>query len=74
MYSTIVEYIGRKTMIILKQRNKIRRDSSKRPKSLILSIPASIRDILELEHGTEVSWTVCAENDKKKIVIEKIDD
>lgn len=75
LYSVYVEYKGgEKKMIILKTRNKIRRDSTKRPKSLILSIPASVRDVMELEHGTEISWTICSEDDKKKIIIEKIDD
>ena len=60
-------------MIILKMRNKIRRDTKARPKSLILPIPAQIRDTMNFEHGTEVTWTICSENEKLKIVIEKVD-
>ena len=54
-------------------RNKIRRDTKARPKSLILPIPAQIRDTMNFEHGTEVTWTICSENEKLKIVIEKVD-
>jgi hypothetical protein len=59
-------------MIILRTEKKIRRDSNKRPKSLILSIPANMRDILEFEHGTEVILTVCSnKNDELQLVVQK---
>lgn len=58
-------------MILLKMRNKIRRDSKQRPKSLILPIPAQIRDTMDFEHGTPVTWTVCSKNNELKIIIQK---
>ena len=60
-------------MILLKMKNKIRRDSKQRPKSLILPIPAQIRDTMKFEHGTPVTWTVCSNEEKNelKIIIQK---
>lgn len=62
-------------MIILRTEKKIRRDTAARPKSLILPIPANMRDILEFEHGTEVILTVCSndENELQLVVKKKID-
>ena len=61
-------------MILLKMRKKIRRDTAARPKSLILPIPAQIRDMMEFEHGTEITMEVCLnENKEKYIKVQKID-
>ncbi len=60
-------------MILLKTRKKIRRDTAARPKSLILPIPAQIRDIMEFEHGTEITITVCLDkNNEKYLRVQKI--
>lgn len=59
-------------MIFLRTEKKIRRDSKQHPKSLILSIPANMRDILEFEHGTEVILTVCSnEKNELRLVVQK---
>lgn len=48
--------------------------SKQRPKSLILRIPAAVRDIMEFEHGTSINIEVCLdENDKKFVKISKED-
>ena len=53
---------------------KLRKVSNQRPKSLILSIPANVRDIMEFEHGTHVKMEVCLDdNNKKYIKISKTD-
>ena len=52
---------------------KTRRVSTKRPQALILPIPATIRDIMKIEHGTEVTLTVCLENEKTYLRVEKQD-
>lgn len=53
---------------------KLRKVSNNRPKSLILSIPANVRDIMEFEHGTSVKIEVCLDQENKKFVkISKID-
>lgn len=59
---------------IVKCEAKIRRASHQRPKSLILSISPTIRDIMNFEHGTPVILEVCLdENDKKFVKISKKD-
>lgn len=59
-------------MIILKTEKKVRRHNKQRPKSLILPIPANMRDIMELEHGTEVTLTLCSnEKNELQIVVQK---
>lgn len=59
-------------MILLRTEKKIRRDNKQRPKSLILSIPANMRDLLEFEHGTDVILTVCSnEKDELQLVVQK---
>jgi len=60
-------------MELLEKSNKVRRDSKQRPNSLILSIPAQIRDLMNLTHGTPIKWTVCVENEKIYCKIEKQD-
>ena len=53
---------------------KIRRASHRRPKSLILSINPTIRDIMKFEHETPIKMEVCLdENNKKFVKISKKD-
>lgn len=59
--------------LLLKTRTKIRRRSKKQQQALILNIPAQIRDIMKIEHGTEVTLTVCLENEKLYLRVEKQD-
>jgi len=59
--------------LLLKTRTKIRRRSKKQQQALILNIPAQIRDIMKIEHGTEVTLTVCLENEKTYLRVEKQD-
>jgi len=59
--------------LLLKTRTKIRRRSKKQQQALILNIPAQIRDIMKIEHGTEVTLTVCLENEKIYLRVEKQD-
>jgi hypothetical protein len=59
-------------MILLRTEKKVRRTNKQRPKSLILPIPANMRDILEFEHGTEVILTVCSnEKQELQLVVQK---
>jgi len=59
-------------MIILRTEKKIRRDTASRPRSLILPIPANMRDVLEFEHGTEVILTVCSNDENElQLVVKK---
>ena len=60
-------------MLIMRTAKKLRKRSNDRPKSLVLHIPAAVRDIMEFEHGTEVQIDVIAENDEKYVVIRKQD-
>ena len=60
-------------MLIMQTAKKLRKRSNDRPKSLVLHIPAAVRDIMEFEHGTEVQIDVIAENDEKYVVIRKQD-
>lgn len=60
-------------MLIMRIAKKLRKRSNERPKSLVLHIPAAVRDIMEFEHGTEVQIDVIAENDEKYVVIRKQD-
>ena len=59
--------------LLLKTRTKIRRRSKKQQQALILNIPAQIRDIMKIEHGTEVTLTVCLEKEKIYLRVEKQD-
>lgn len=59
--------------LLLKTRTKIRRRSKKQQQALILNIPATIRDVMKFEHGTEVTLTVCLENEKIYLRVEKQD-
>ena len=47
---------------------KIRKVSNQRPKSLILTIPATCRDIMGFEHGTPVKLEVCTDEHNKKYI------
>lgn len=59
--------------LITRITKKIQKKSKTRPKSLILYLPASVRDIVGLQDGTEVNIDVILENDEKIIQIRKID-
>ena len=59
--------------LITRINRKIQKKSKTRPKSLILYIPAEVRDIVGLQDGTEVNIDVILENDEKIIQIRKID-
>jgi hypothetical protein len=50
-------------------KNKVRKVSNKRPTALILPIPATIRDVMNFEHGSEVKWELCVENDCRIVKI-----
>lgn len=58
---------------LLKLQHKVKKRSNARPKSLILHIPAKARDLLELEHDSDICLEVCVENDEKVMKIRKID-
>ena len=53
---------------LLKIEGILRRPSKRRPKSLILSINPSIRDIMEFEHETKIIMEVCLDEDNNKYV------
>ena len=58
---------------IVKLPTQVKKRSNARPKSLILHIPAMVRDIMEFEHETKICLEVCTENEEKYIKIRKID-
>jgi hypothetical protein len=58
---------------LLKLPTKVKHRSNTRPKSLILPIPATVRDMMELEHNSDITLEVCLENDQKVLKIQKID-
>lgn len=58
---------------LLKKQTKVRKRSNDRPKSLILLIPATVRDLLELSADDEVCLEVCMENEEKYLKLRKID-
>lgn len=53
---------------VFEKTSKTKKVSSRRPKSLLTSIPASIRDFLELEDKTTLQWVAEVDEDGKKIV------
>lgn len=60
--------------VIYETENKLRKVSKNKSKALILPVPATIRDLMNFEHGTPIQWEVCLENEEKYIKIyEKID-
>lgn len=58
---------------LLRKQTKVRKRSNYRPKSLILLIPAVIRDLLELSSDDDVCLEVCMENEEKYLKLKKID-
>lgn len=58
-------------MLILKLLTKIKKRSNTRPKSLILHIPAQIRDIMEFTHNTDIFLEVHTDGEKKYLKIYK---
>lgn len=56
-------------MILLKTETEIKHVSKQRDKSLILRIPANIRDVMEYEHGTPITVEVHVENNEKYLKI-----
>jgi hypothetical protein len=62
----------KKMTTLLKLPTKVKHRSNTRPKSLILPIPAAVRDIMELEHNSDITLEVCLENDQKVLQIQKI--
>ncbi len=62
------------TQMIFEAENKIRMVSKKQPKSLILPIPATIRDIMNFEHGTPIKWEICLNENEKYVKIYKKQD
>ncbi len=57
--------------LITRLETAVKKRSNARPKSLILHIPAFVRDIMEFEHNTPIVLDVCVENDVKCIKIYK---
>ena len=54
--------------------NKIRKVSNRRPTALILPIPATIRDVMNFDHGTSVKWELCVEDDCRFVKIYNAED
>ncbi|WP_323736211.1 hypothetical protein PXD04_10070 [Methanosphaera sp. ISO3-F5] len=52
--------------LLLKIKTAIKKRSNSRPKSLILYIPAQVRDLVEFEHGTPINLEVCLDDKTKK--------
>lgn len=53
--------------------HKIRRVSKSHQKSLILPVPAKVRDIMDFKHDDRVKWEIHVENEEKYIILRKID-
>jgi len=60
-------------MKILETDTQIKAVSQQRKNSLILRIPANIRDIMQYTHGTEIKIEVHAENNEKYLKIKTMD-
>ncbi len=59
---------------IYEETRNIRCVSKSHPKSLILLIPPTVRDIMKFEHGTSIHIEVCLdENEEKYLTVRKID-
>ena len=52
---------------ILETTNKMRMVSKTHSKSLILPVPATVRDIMQFKHGTQITWEICLNGDEKYI-------
>ena len=57
--------------LIKRLETAVKKRSNARPKSLVLHIPATVRDIMEWEHNTPVTMDVCVENDCRILKIYK---
>ena len=57
------------TKTIFETENKIRNVSKAQQKTLILPIPATIRDLMNFKHGTHIKWEVCLNENEKYIKI-----
>ena len=53
---------------IYKTETTVKKRSNQRPKSLILHIPAAVRDIMEFEHNTQITLEVCLNAENKKYI------
>jgi len=60
-------------MLVQRITKKLQKKSNARPKSLVLHIPAAVRDIMGYEHGTELILDVIVEDDDKYVVMRKQD-
>ncbi len=60
--------------LVARLNKKVKYRSKDRPKSLLLLIPAMVRDILELKYDDEVVLDVIVENDEKYVKIYKKQD
>lgn len=67
----VVHVEDKKMTVLLKLQQQIKKRSNARPKSLILYIPAQVRDLMQWEHNTPINMEVCfdAETEKKYIKI-----
>lgn len=52
--------------LIIKLLTKVKKRSNTRPKSLILHIPAQVRDLMDLKHDTPINLEVCIDDETKK--------
>lgn len=60
--------------ILTRLETAVKKRSNARPSSLVLHIPARVRDLMELEHNTPILLDVCMdENNQKCIKISKLD-
>ena len=53
--------------------HKLRRVSKSHPKSLILPVPAKVRDIMDFKHDEPIKWEIHVKNGEKYIILRKID-
>ena len=60
--------------LIARLEKKVKYRSKDRPKSLLLLIPAMVRDILELKYNDSVIIDIIVEDDKKYVKIYKKQD
>lgn len=60
-------------MLVQQITKKLQKKSNARPKSLVLYIPASVRDIMGYEDGTELVMDVIVEDDDRYVVMRKQD-
>ena len=53
----------KKVTLLTRLETAIKKRSNARPKSLVLYIPATVRDVMGWEHDTPVVMDICVEND-----------